>query len=66
MDTLVSVLLFLNVINPANNYTITEINNFAIIYSQQINNIENDLTQLDAVLDADEPIAITVIDGLGG
>lgn|GEM_PF-5717922 len=66
MDTLISVLLYMNVIASNGHYTVSDINNFATVYSAQINAIEINLPQLEAVLAQEEPMAIWVMDGLGG
>ena len=66
MDTLISILLYMNVISPSGNYTIGQINDFASFYSTQINTIKINPVQLEAVLAEEEPLAIWVIDSLGG
>jgi len=66
MDTLVSVLLYLNVISSSGYYTANDINNFGSLYASQISNVKNNLPQLEMVMDEEEPLAITVIDNLGG
>ncbi len=66
MDTLVSILMYMNVISPAGHYTKIDINNFSAIYAPQIRAIEINPIQLAAVLIEEEPMAIWVIDNLGG
>jgi len=66
MDTLVSILLYLNVISSSGSYTVNNIHNLGAVYATQIISIENDLSQLEMVMDEEEPLAITVIDNLGG
>jgi len=56
----------MNVIASNGHYTVSDINNFATVYSAQINAIEINLPQLEAVLAQEEPMAIWVMDGLGG
>lgn len=65
-DTLVSVLLYLNVISSGGSYTVNDINNFAAVYASQIRSIENNPPLLETVLDEEEPMAIWLIDNLGG
>jgi len=66
MDTLLSVLLFLNVITPGGNYTRTQINDFATIYSAQINVIENNFGELISIVNEYDPEAYVILDNLGG
>ena len=55
MDTLLSVLLSLNAIVSGGTYPMAQINNYATIYSAQINEIENNLDELNNVLLIYEP-----------
>ena len=65
-DTLVCALLYLNVITGTGSYTANDINNFAVIYAPQIQSIEINLPLLETVMDEEEPVAIGVLDNLGG
>jgi len=66
MDTLVSILLYLNVITSSGHYTSAEISNYAVIYSAQINLVETTPGELPPLLVEFEPEAIIVIDNMGG
>ena len=66
MDTLVSVLLYLNVLTSGNIYTRSQINNDAAIYAAQIFYVETDPALLPEVMINYEEDAIWVIDNIGG
>lgn len=65
-DTLICALLYLNVITGSGSYTADNINNFAVVYAQQISAITNNLPLLETVMEEEEPLAISVLDDLGG
>jgi len=66
MDTVVSILLYMNVLTGSGNYTMEQLNNFAVIYAPQISVIENTPGELPPILEAFEPEAIVIIDGTIG
>jgi len=66
MDTIVSILFYINVISSSGSYTMDMLNNFAEIYAPQISAVENTYGLLPSVLAEFEPEAIIVIDGTGG
>ena len=66
MDTLLCVLLYLNVISPSGQYTTNDIQNFATVYSAQINVAENTPGQLPIIMNEFEGEAIVIQDSLGG
>ena len=66
MDTIVSILLYMNVITGSGNYTMGQLNIYAEIYAPQINAVENTYGLLPSVLAEFEPEAIIVIDSTAG
>lgn len=66
MDTLVSVLLYLNVISSSGTYTPDQINNYAVMYAGPIANAEQAPGELAVILSDYETEAIIVIDSMGG
>ena len=66
MDTLIAVMLFLNVISPTGHYTAQQINDYAVMYAVQISLAETVPGQLPLILAEFESDAIVVIDDLHG
>ncbi len=66
MDSIICILLSLNVITSSGHYTSLDISNYAAIYSAQINQVETTPGELEPIMTEYEPLAVIVIDEMGG
>ena len=67
MDTIASILLYMNVLTFPGHYTQAQLNNYAAMYAPQITLIENTPGELPPIMAEFEPQAsIIVTESVGG
>ena len=69
MDTLLTVLLYMNMIHSPGTYNLSYINQQAIDYQTSIQTIETDPVQMQAVWNSEEPLISGIViinDNTGG
>lgn len=67
MDTIASILLYMNVLTFPGHYTQAQLNNYAAMYAPQISLIENTPGELPPILIEFEPEATIIVgDSVGG